>query len=578
MKVKKYVLSILLTISICVSSLLGFTFLRAETLTADAKTASLPTQFVDFVMGMQHSLGDDSPVALIPLVNESGEMMLLVRIDANRQSQGLNKDKLVSLMFKMISENSYLAMDTASGTQYIVNKDNVPAFDLQPLFDLVTEGFESLLEVALTGIENGVCTSQCDIGDKQFADSEQRAMYASDLGMEFLSTTLYYFGTSAKPAAVDMRMTVTGNQQVLSELQGAAEAFDRNFFVERIYFDYKELNLDTRQLVGDLYFDATIDSRKYPEQIAVFVCSVAYVTSDEDLKASLVSAVKQYLSDGSPDTLKSVVGDIDSIDGINSISSFLDTPFDEVLEELEIQSDVLLQTARENRGLMSILKRVIDMIPPKDKASTFSRHEQGEGTYVFDFKAANDESRKMFIDLTVHLFEPSVRDLSKLTATINYIKTLKKSHYTKESWNALNELVEQALLLNENNTQSEIDAAVFKLEKAISQLVLISSEKLPPPDLTWLYVLLPVVVVVAGLVAVLWLVIARKKKYADNTPTVEYDIDEDLDYGLLFDDVSGAKAADNVDADGADAAEVDAGNTENTSDDSSSNGDGTDVG
>lgn len=542
MKVKKYVLSILLTISVCVSSFLGFTFSHAETLTANAEARSLQTQFVDFVMGMQYSLGDDSPIALIPLVNELGEMMLLVRIDADRQNEGLNKDKLASLMFKMISENSYLAIDTASGMQYIVNKDNMPAFDLQPLFDLITEGFEDLLKVALTGIENGIYTRQCDIGDKKFADSEQQLMYSSDLGMEFLSTTLYYFGMSERAVAVDMRMTITGNQEALSELQSTAKAFDKNFRVNRIYFDYKELNLNTRQLVGDLYFDASIDSRNYPEQIAVFACSVAYITSDESLKASLITAVKQYISDGRTDALKSVVGDIGSIDGMNCFSSFSSTPFDKVLEELDIQSEILLQTALENRSLVSIFKIFTDMIPQKDAASTFSQHERGEGTYVFDFETSINENSKITIDLTVHLFEPSTKDLSKLKETINYIKTLDQSQYTEESWNALYELFEQAILLDENSTQSEIDTALFKLEKAISQLVIIPHEELPPPDLTWLYILLPIVVVIAGSAAVLWLIISKKKKYVDNTPTVEYDIDEDIDFDLLFGDDSSSNS------------------------------------
>lgn len=552
MKVKKYIFSIILSLSICVSGLFGFQFFRAETLTANAKTVGLQTQFVDSVIGMQYTLGNDSPIALIPLVDELGGMMLLIRVDADKQAGGFDKNKLASLMFKLISENSYLAVDTESGMQYIVNKDNSPAFDLQPLFDLITEGFEDMLKVAVTDIENGAYTRQCDIGDMEFADSEQQSMYSSDLGMEFSRTTLYYFGTSQRAAAVDLRMTVAGSQDPLSKLHDVAKSFNKNFLINRLYFDYKELNLNTQQLVGDVYFDASIDCRRYPEQIAVFACSAAYVTSDEDLKLSLISAVNQYLSDGGTDALKSAVGDIGSTDGFNSIYSFASTSFDEVLKELNIRSDVLLQTAEENRYFVAVVKKVIDLIPDKDRNSTLGQHEKKEGAYVFDFETAIGESVNMAIDLTVNLFEPSTKDLSALIDKIAYVRKLDKSKYTEESWSALYELLERVTLLDENSTQSEIDEAVFKLERAISQLALLPPAELSPPDLTWLYILLPVVVVIAGSAVVLWLIIARKRKYVDNTPMVEYDIDEDCDFDLLFGDVSGLDSDDDVsdDADG----------------------------
>ncbi len=117
-----------------------------------------------------------------------------------------------------------------------------------------------------------------------------------------------------------------------------------------------------------------------------------------------------------------------------------------------------------------------------------------------------------------------VVDYTELKAQIAAAEALKEADYTAETWANLQTALTAAKAALTSDDQATVDAAAAALKAAIEALEEKAEEKAP---VIWPWILLGVVVLGAGAAAVYFLII-KKKKLADNTPLVDYDIDDDM--------------------------------------------------
>ncbi len=119
--------------------------------------------------------------------------------------------------------------------------------------------------------------------------------------------------------------------------------------------------------------------------------------------------------------------------------------------------------------------------------------------------------------------EPTV-DTSKLAEQIAAAEALKEENYTSVSWETLKSSLEAAKAAMTSKDQAAIDSATAALKAAIEALEEKAEEKAP---VIWPWILVAVVVVLAVGAGVAYFLISKKKKEADNTPLVDYDISDD---------------------------------------------------
>ncbi|MBR6807186.1 MAG: FIVAR domain-containing protein, partial [Clostridia bacterium] len=107
------------------------------------------------------------------------------------------------------------------------------------------------------------------------------------------------------------------------------------------------------------------------------------------------------------------------------------------------------------------------------------------------------------------IVKPTI-DYSALLAQIARVDALNESDYTSDSWaNMIAEYNVAKALLNNAETQEEVDAAAAKLKAAIDALVKVSGDINPPP--TGDFALICVALILVALVPVVFVVLRKKR-------------------------------------------------------------------
>ncbi len=113
-------------------------------------------------------------------------------------------------------------------------------------------------------------------------------------------------------------------------------------------------------------------------------------------------------------------------------------------------------------------------------------------------------------------------DYTELKAQIAAAEALNEADYTAESWANLKSALDAAKAALSSNDQAAVDSAAAALKAAIEALV--AAKK----AVIWPWILVGVVVLAAG-AGVGYFLITKKKKVTDNTPLVDYDIEDDVE-------------------------------------------------
>lgn len=527
MQIKKSISAILLAICIFACGILSLgTQVQAD---AAEPRANIKSEFVDSLSELQETLGEDSPMTFIPLQKEDGLALVLrlnVKNDLSDLTSSLSKQVLAQVLSHLVMNNYYLAIGPKDNPSYIVDKSEEPVLNLQPIFDLITGSVNDLLKGINDNVQNGVSQKEFDMTSLTFANPEQE-IFAGAMGFDFAQTTLYYQGTSPvqRPIGIDFYFTLCGNENSLSALEQIANVFQHYISLDELHYDFKNVDFKNVDINGDLNIKASIDYTGSPASVAAFATCAAYVTENAEIKADLLQGLRYYIDHQAVSQLKAPFDRVASQDVFRAINQFSAMSFDDMLKALNLDSDLLRNAANEFSDLAHMLNRIVGSLSLSAGAEPLGDHKKDDGNYDFILIHRDENGNVSRASFTINLF-PVESDISSLVALIEEIEKLNPADYTTESWKTVKDALFAARNCTVKTEQSVIDSMLINLELAKKGL------KSAPttangPDLLWLYITLPIVIVLIAGGVVAFFFLRRRKLYEDNTPIVAYDIDDD---------------------------------------------------
>lgn len=503
-----------------------------------AAATNVKEEFVDSVSELQ-TIFDDSALTFIPLLKKTenkdkSDVALVLRLNLKEGisdlSAALTKERLGAAVVHLWQNNYFLAIGDKDHA--LVDYDREEVLDLQPLFDLLTDSADDLLDCVNKNVENGVAKNTLDVSDYNFALEEQ-AELRDRLGFEFRKTQLLYTGKSSAQSAIgiDFYLTLGGEKEALSSLENIAGSFESYIKIDALKYEYKDMDLVTLNVKGDLTMKASADYTTNPGAVAAFAVCAAVTTKNETLKQSLTDGVKTYLTDKKISQLESAFDELSSAEILTAMKQFDAVPFSVMTTVLGIESDKALEAAAAEFGDMA---RMVATLSDSFNLSANEgklRDHKTDGKYAFHLNRIDENGNKTTAEITLDLFAQET-DLSALHALIAEIEKLDPTDYTTDSWKQVSDLIKVARAYTVTTPQTSVTLTILALNSAKKNLVKVeqNASSVPSdgesPNLLWLYITLPIVgvLLLGGAGAFFFL---HRQRFADDTPIVQYDIEDD---------------------------------------------------
>ncbi len=187
-----------------------------------------------------------------------------------------------------------------------------------------------------------------------------------------------------------------------------------------------------------------------------------------------------------------------------------------VIDNTELQSQIAAAEGKNEADYTAESWAAFKAALDAAKAAVNSNDQAAIDAAAAALKSAMDALEKKPVEPTV--------DTSKLAEQIAAAEALKEENYTSVSWATLKSSLEAAKAAMSSKDQAAIDSAAAALKAAIEALEEKAEEEAP---VIWPWILVAVVVVLAVGAGVAYFLISKKKKEADTTPLVDYDISDD---------------------------------------------------
>ena len=349
----------------------------------------------------------------------------------------------------------------------------VQVFGSNTEYSLPTEGTPSITDINVTG---GTL-------DQEFASNIHNYTVTAknnETGVTFNNVVMNAFGTGYK-VYVDGKETQMGANGLFvpkSEEDVTVKFVVENEKGETAEYTFKVVTISVKQL------QQVIDAAQ------ALVDNAVVGDKNGDYPQAAVDALKSAIADAKKVADSTQPTEQEISDAIAALNKAMDTFKGAVVTVSDAELEKLIASAQDKydstevgnkdgqttQAAKDALKAAID------KAQTVADKDYRSQKEIDDAYAALNEAIKAFDSSIVNI------DLKGLKEAIDKANALNKSDYTTDSWNALQDALDQAnkVYNDKDHTAADVDSARDALNKAIDALVKVTppdtSEPITPPD------------------------------------------------------------------------------------------------